>query len=139
MSETMLEELGGMRKQTVKLVRNSHPYIHFYTKSSYISLLRQTTHRLLIHPSHLIEDIHLAPTNRNQVVKTGALRTASFTSICSLTVRFPVHLAAARKKKPAYVDGVGLSKRIGLKKSPRLHASVESIDFLNGQAGFADI
>jgi len=37
MFETMLEELGGMRKRTVKLGRNSHPYIQFYTKSSYIS------------------------------------------------------------------------------------------------------
>ena len=27
---------------------------------------------------------------------------------------------------------------LGLKKSPRLYASVKSVDFLNGQAGFAD-
>lgn len=37
-----------------------------------------------------------------------------------------------------YVDGVGLSKRIGLKKSSRLHAGVKSVSFLNGPAGFAD-
>jgi hypothetical protein len=68
----MLEELGEVRKRIIKLVRNSRPYIHFYTKRSYISLLQQTTRRLVIQPSHLIENIHLGPINQNQVVKTGA-------------------------------------------------------------------
>jgi len=31
MFEAMFEELGGMRKRTVKLVRNSRPYMHFST------------------------------------------------------------------------------------------------------------
>ena len=120
MSETMLEELGGMRKQTVKLVRNSHPYIHFYTKSSYISYLQQTTHRLLIQPSHLIENIHLAPINQNQVVKTGAVCTASSTSISSLSLGFlikmPCILMRLGRRTGRYVNGVGLPKRIRLQE-----------------------
>ena len=118
MFETMLEELGEVRKRTVKLVRSSPPYIHFYTESPYVSFLQQTTHRLLIQPSHLIENIHLAPTNRNQVVKTGALCTASFTSICSLTLRFlikmPCIFLQLGRRNWRYIDDVGLPKRIRL-------------------------
>ena len=143
MSETMLEELGGMRKQTVKLVRNSHPYIHFYTKSSYISYLQQTTHRLLIQPSHLIENIHLALTNRNRVVKTGAPVYSFIHFNMFLDPAIPdqdaMHLAATRKKNPALCRRCPSPQNgLDLKKSPKVCADVESVGFLNGQASFAD-
>lgn len=85
-----------------------------------MSPLQQITYRLLIQPSHLIEDIHLAPTNRNQVVKTEALCTTSSASACSLTLRFlinmPCILLQLGGRNQRYVDDVDLPKRIRVKE-----------------------
>jgi hypothetical protein len=110
--------LKNWERWGIKIVRNSHSYIHFYTESPYVSFLQRTTHRLLIQPSDLIENIHLGLINQNQEVKTGALCTASSTSICSLTVQFlikmPCILLQLGRRNRRYVDGVGFSKRTRL-------------------------
>jgi hypothetical protein len=117
MFETMLEESGGMRKRTVKLVRNSHPYIHFTLKVRiYLSTTNYTSASYLAVSSD--RRYSLAPINENQEVKTGVLRTALSTSICCLTPRFLikmlVHLVATRKKKPALCRPGWCSKQIRL-------------------------
>ena len=97
-----------------------------------MSPLQQITYRLLIQPSHLIEDTAWLLSIR---IKWSRLRPVyrfiHFNIFLgpAIPIKMQGILQQLGRGNRHYIDGVGILKRIRRKKSPRLHASVESVDF----------